>query len=196
MSAPQTDTRRAIMEAASRLFADKGFERTTTKAIASEAGVAEGSIYTYFRSKRDILLAFAEEVGLESARRVFEEMEGLPDEELVTAFIDSRLRLFQEYGPVIKALIGQALFDPEIAQMVRTRIVFPAAEVMRAYIERRIQEGRFRGVDPDAAVKALLSQHLGMVVLHSILSEDVRDVSWSPQLARELAHLFLRGIAR
>lgn len=193
--APVRDKRRAITWAAARLFAQKGFHRTTTKAIAKEAGVAEGTIYTYFRSKHDILLSCAEELGLESMRRTFREMDGRPDKELVTAFIESRLHLLREYSPVVKALLGQALFDPEVAYSVRARIVLPAAEIARAYVERRVREGGFRDVDPDTAAKALLGQFLGLVVLYSVLSEG-GDNPPPPQIASELADLFLKGVSK
>lgn len=192
---PIRDKRSAIASAAARLFAEKGFHRTTTKAIAREAGVAEGTIYTYFRSKHDILLAFAEEVGLESMRRTFQEMDGRPDEELVTTFIESRLRLLQEYGPVMKALLGQALFDPHVAHSLRTRIALPGIEIAKAYIERRVREGGFRDVHPDTAARALLGQFLGLVVLYNVLSEG-GDNPPPPQIASELASIFLKGVSK
>ncbi len=45
-----------ILAAASRLFAEKGFHRTTTKEIAEAADVAEGTLYNYFDNKNDLLL--------------------------------------------------------------------------------------------------------------------------------------------
>jgi AcrR family transcriptional regulator len=44
-----------ILRAARRLFTSQGFEATAIAEIATEAGVADGSIYTYFASKRDLL---------------------------------------------------------------------------------------------------------------------------------------------
>ncbi|MFL7790868.1 MAG: helix-turn-helix domain-containing protein, partial [Anaerolineae bacterium] len=40
--------RNQILDAAAAVFAEKGFHRTTTKEIASRAGIAEGTIYNYF----------------------------------------------------------------------------------------------------------------------------------------------------
>lgn len=47
-------TKKKIIEAATKLFSDKGFHRTNTKEIASEAGVAIGSFYSYFKDKKDV----------------------------------------------------------------------------------------------------------------------------------------------
>ena len=47
----------ALIEAASKLFASRGFEATTTREIAAKAGCAEGLIHRYFQSKAGLLLA-------------------------------------------------------------------------------------------------------------------------------------------
>ncbi|PYV86113.1 MAG: hypothetical protein DMG90_21955 [Acidobacteria bacterium] len=47
----------ALVAAAGRLFASRGYEATTTREIASEAGCAEGLIHRYFRGKEGLLLA-------------------------------------------------------------------------------------------------------------------------------------------
>lgn len=54
-------TKAAIMEAAITLFGERGYENTTIAALAEAAGVGKGTIYSYFRSKNEILLAFCEE---------------------------------------------------------------------------------------------------------------------------------------
>ncbi len=46
-----------ILEAAARLFAKNGYARTSTVALAQEAGVAEGTIFRHFKSKEDLFIA-------------------------------------------------------------------------------------------------------------------------------------------
>lgn len=53
-------TRRAILKAALALFAEKGFYRTTTKAISRKARIAEGTLFNYFETKEDLALYFFE----------------------------------------------------------------------------------------------------------------------------------------
>src|SRR4051794_260709 len=54
-------TQRKILKAALRLFQLRGFDATTTKQIARAAGIAEGTIFNYFRTKEEIALFFFEE---------------------------------------------------------------------------------------------------------------------------------------
>lgn len=51
----------AILEAAILLFGERGYENTTISALAETAGIGKGTIYSYFKSKNEILLAFCEE---------------------------------------------------------------------------------------------------------------------------------------
>lgn len=44
-----------------RLFAEKGYERTSITDLAREAGIGKGTVYSYFRTKSEIFLAFCEE---------------------------------------------------------------------------------------------------------------------------------------
>jgi AcrR family transcriptional regulator len=53
--------RKRIVTAALNLFQTKGFDATTTKAIARKAGIAEGTVFNYFKSKEDIALHFFEQ---------------------------------------------------------------------------------------------------------------------------------------
>src|SRR5437879_9364086 len=50
-----------ILEAAIRVFADKGFYNAKVSEIAREAGVADGTIYLYFKSKDDLLISLFED---------------------------------------------------------------------------------------------------------------------------------------
>ena len=52
--------RNRIVKSALTLFQTKGFDTTTTKAIARKAGIAEGTVFNYFKTKEDIALSFFE----------------------------------------------------------------------------------------------------------------------------------------
>src|SRR5215469_6511149 len=60
-SANKEKTREAILRAALELFAKQGFYKTTTKAISRKAGIAEGTLFNYFKTKEDLALYFLEQ---------------------------------------------------------------------------------------------------------------------------------------
>src|SRR5438270_9301693 len=56
-----SDKRTRIMDAAVKVFAERGFHTATVAEIAKAAGVADGTIYLYFKSKDDLLLRLFDE---------------------------------------------------------------------------------------------------------------------------------------
>jgi AcrR family transcriptional regulator len=63
--------RARLLEAARSLFAERGYDATTTAQLAREAGVAEGTVFHHFPSKRALLEAVAGEYGRGLAERMF-----------------------------------------------------------------------------------------------------------------------------
>ena len=62
-------TRRLIVETALRLFRERGYEATTMRAIATEAGVSVGNAYYYFASKEALIQAYYDRAQAEHAGR-------------------------------------------------------------------------------------------------------------------------------
>jgi AcrR family transcriptional regulator len=61
------DKRNAILDAATRLFAERGFAGAPTSEISKRAGVAEGTLFAYFKSKNDLINVLYREIKLELA---------------------------------------------------------------------------------------------------------------------------------
>ncbi|MEZ4430342.1 MAG: TetR/AcrR family transcriptional regulator [Nannocystaceae bacterium] len=100
----------AIVAAAAELFAEAGFEATTTEAIAARARTSIGSLYQFFPNKLAVFRAVAERC-LERTGEVFAEIfsaEGAPVDDL-GALIDTSVDAFaalQEREPAFKAIIA------------------------------------------------------------------------------------------
>jgi AcrR family transcriptional regulator len=69
------DKRNAILAAATRVFAERGLTAAPTSEISKEAGVAEGTLFTYFKTKDDLMNALYREIKLELADAM---MSGFP----------------------------------------------------------------------------------------------------------------------
>src|ERR1700721_499267 len=68
MARPRSeDKRNAILDAATRLFAERGLTAAPTSEISQLAGVGEGTLFTYFKTKDDLINALYREVKLELA---------------------------------------------------------------------------------------------------------------------------------
>ncbi len=68
MARPKSeDKRNAILDAATRVFAERGLTAAPTSEISKQAGVAEGTLFTYFKTKDDLINALYREIKLELA---------------------------------------------------------------------------------------------------------------------------------
>ena len=104
-------TRDRIVAAALALFQSKGFEQTTTRAIARRAKVAEGTVFNYFETKEDIALHFLElEVSHAiAAVRNNRRLRRAPLEEKLFALLESQIEFLAPYERFIGAAFVQAL---------------------------------------------------------------------------------------
>lgn len=100
-----------IVKSALNLFQTKGFDTTTTKAIARKAGIAEGTVFNYFRSKEDIALSFFEDEVDHAIAAVRENprLRKAPLEEKLFTLVHSQLEYLAPYERFIGAALIHAL---------------------------------------------------------------------------------------
>jgi AcrR family transcriptional regulator len=91
--------RQAIIEAATDIFVKKGYEETTIAEIAEAAGVAVGTVYLYFRSKREIYISASANVVLLHAAVIEDpRLATLPWEQVPRAIIEATFRIGHQHS--------------------------------------------------------------------------------------------------
>lgn len=98
------DRRMQILEAAVTLFAERGYQRATVKEIAARAGIAPGTIYLYFRNKRELLLALAETLFRRAAENLLASGSERDVESHLALVLRDRLRFVRENQELLRAL--------------------------------------------------------------------------------------------
>jgi AcrR family transcriptional regulator len=91
--AKSAETRSLIVATAMRLFTENGYDRTTMRAIAAEAGVSVGNAYYYFSSKEQLIQGFYDEIARRHQVAARERMAGEPGfakrlEEVLLCWLD------------------------------------------------------------------------------------------------------------
>jgi AcrR family transcriptional regulator len=104
-------TRKAIVKAASALFAKKGFFQTTTEEISSKAKIAEGTLFNYFPTKEDLALFFLDEllVGLIDWFHQNGRLQSAPLPEKLFAIIHQHIERLSPYQDFVGAVYLRAL---------------------------------------------------------------------------------------
>ena len=116
-----TEKQRQIIIAVIELFGEKGFAGTSTKEIAQRAQVAEGTIFKHFATKKDLLMDISalilNNMLLPIISYGLEDLMKKPHaslEKFFTAIFDNRLELIENYIVLLKVLLQESLFQPEI----------------------------------------------------------------------------------
>jgi len=160
-------TRQTISDAATTMFATRGFDNVTVSEVAARVGVSEKTIYNYFPTKESMVLDTADDALADMARALRERR---PDESLTDAVLralESDMRRFDEVSDDLIA------FLPMFVKMIETTAALRAAwldlydrlaEVVRE--ELAIQAG-VDPRDPEVAVAGRALVGLVQVALES-----------------------------
>jgi len=197
MSSPER--RAAIVAAASRLFAERGFRGTTTRELASAVGVTEPVLYEHFRSKRDLYRAIIETKSREGMERVAAEIEPLmrrnDDRGVFSRLAKLIMDRYAREPAFFRLLLFLALEGDELAGLFYRRQILEAHRLVAGYIRRRMGEGDFRRMDPAVAVRAFLA----MPVHHSmvrLLFDDQFVKASRKRTIEGMVDVFLQGVRR
>ena len=125
-TAKAEETRDRILDAALRLFRERGFEQTTMRDVATAADVATGAAYYYYRSKEDLVMAFYLRTD-EEAGETFAKIIGSSKElkKRIRGMIDAKFAQFSEHRSLLAALLKVGVdpraplspFGPETKQV-------------------------------------------------------------------------------
>ena len=192
-------TRQEIIEAARKLFLERGFSATTIDAIANEAQVSPETIYAAFGNKLAILsrLVDVSIVGddapipllqremIQAAREEFDPMR------LIESFASTIDEIMSRMGPLFALLRANKKVDPEVAAML-DRLLKQRLNGMLFFTEQLQRTGRLRrGLSPEQAAETVWAISSGEVF--NLLTDDrgwprEQYVSW---LADTLSRVLL-----
>jgi AcrR family transcriptional regulator len=167
-----------VLQAATRAFARRGYERTSIRDVAREAGVSEGTIYNVFDNKAALLLAMLDPLG--------EAMSGAnegPPADLTDALARRWRSLEGETLDMARIVLSEALVDPTLAERFRATILGPVLSA------RGPVPAKGRAPEPQLA----LAIFLGAALLKML--GDAWAQRPSDQVVEDLACLISRGAA-
>jgi len=188
--------RHSLIEAATAVFADRGYDCATTREIAERAGCAEGLIHRYFSGKRGLLLAILEA----RAGKVVEDfVAALPDhdslEEEIERILLWHLDTMWERRDFLRVAVSQAAIDSEIGRTINEGIHNGRVRLTKDKLRKHSRAGRIRpGVDLDAMAQAITG--LGFALGFSFQVSLGQDRRLARRIAVEAAGEISRGISR
>ncbi len=185
--------REQIIEAATRVFARKGFRRATTKEVAREAGISEGTIYNYFEDKDALLMAILHELN-ETERRAEDFEEGMATDfrGFLEEYLRRRMSLIWENREVFRVVLSEMLVNAELRELYLRQVVAPTLAIAEENFRSRMEHGEVRETDAPLAMRSVAGAVLGVLVLGLLGDEEVG--SRQDEIPDVLAGLLVYGL--
>ena len=188
--------RQCLIDSATAVFAERGYDCATTREVAERANCAEGLIHRYFNGKRGLLLAILES----RATQVVEDFVGaLPDrdtlEDEIEGIILWHLDTMWQRRDFMRVAVSQAAVDSEIGRTINEGIHNERVRLTKQKLERDQRDGGIRsGVDLEAIAQTITG--VGFALGFSFQVSLGQDRELARRIAIEAAATLSRGISR
>jgi AcrR family transcriptional regulator len=196
---PTTSPRQEqILKAATEVFSRKGYAAATVPEIARMAGVAVGTIYLYYPSKRELFIAVIKNLIITAP--LLDLIKKIPREQ------DSDLifkRILQDRFDLIKneafsrmpSLMGEVQRDPELKALWNEKFIQPFMAQMDVMFRLMMASGKVRQMEPAVAARAVGGMILGFLMLR-IMEGDASPINRLPQkkVVEDLMNFVLHGL--
>lgn len=170
-----TERQLNILISAIELFSEKGYEATSTSEIAKNAKVAEGTIFRYYKTKRDLLFAIPSALSKGSLFKIFLDdfSEILNDdhanfETFLRKVILNRREFISETLPILKVIIQEVPFHPELRQQILNTVILPIVSKLTAAVDKFKAQGEFIDIPSSSIANLVATSIFGYLFLHYI----------------------------
>jgi len=162
------DRRAQIIEAAMKVFIEKGYNGATTVGIAREAGISEVTLFRYFASKKDLFLEGLEPIlitGLENSILASRE---LPPEEKLKAILTDRIEFVSNHHDVIKLILMESQVNPDVVE-------FDYINKIVSLLKDLVQQSGIPLKDEEVAVRLLMGSILSFLYFPESEEEKIKE---------------------
>ena len=181
------ETRRNLLDAALKLFAENGYDATPVRSINYQAGVADGLLYHYFpEGKKEILQVLVIEQIEQIKPRILagaERLDDLPLEEAIEQIYQNWFEVFRKHKDVIKILLK----ENEILKIIKRKAlaeIIGNDKLFSKLLQKRAQIGEIKEIDYNSAaeiLKAILFSYC-LSILTGIGSRIIENTEYRKKL--------------
>lgn len=179
-----------IIKAAIKLFSQKGFTATTTKEIAKKAGISEGTIFRYYKTKKDILLYMIDYLTQQNLQNYLKDLEtGADPKTALKQMLKTHYRLIVANSDIFKIILYEMQFHKDLKQKFYKDI---AQNMLKDITQTLTKLNPDKKIDPNIRAQAILGIFFGlMIARNTITTPNPQDES---KVIQEILTLLLHGI--
>lgn len=184
-----TEKQISILSAAIELFSEKGYEATATSEIAKKANVAEGTIFRYYKTKKDLLFAIPATLSKIALFEIFlddfNEILNADHENFETflrKIVLNRKNFASETAPILKVIIQEIPFHPELRKKILSTVVLPSINKLINLVDKFKKQGDIIDMPSTSIVNLIATSIFGYIFLHYValpeLKQDEEDLDY------------------
>jgi AcrR family transcriptional regulator len=186
---------RALIEAATQVFAEHGYDAATTREVAERAGCSEGLIHRYFKGKHGLLMAIMEDRAGEASRDF---ANTLPESADLAADLEAmllqQLETMWQTRDFMRVSVSQATIDEELGQLVGDGLIAERRRIVEQKLRRHQAEGRIKaGIDLEAVSHAITGLGFSLGFMGQVVfAENRRHMA---DVSKKVAAVMAAGLA-
>ncbi|MFC0272934.1 TetR/AcrR family transcriptional regulator [Metabacillus herbersteinensis] len=195
-----TDKQRKILESAIEVFAEKGFAATSTNEIAKRAGVAEGTIFRHYKTKKELLAAVVTPLLskmvapflLKDFKRDVFEKEYASYSDFLRKLIENRLKFARSHVQLLKILVQEIAFQPEFKAAyieIFQENIFPLFKSVVTYFK---EKGELKDIPEETIIRLTISTIVSTIVTRIIILND--QSLDEEEYVNETIHFMMNGL--
>ncbi|MCD1257970.1 TetR/AcrR family transcriptional regulator [Paenibacillus athensensis] len=175
-----TDKQMKIVQAAVEVFAEKGFAGSSTSEIAQKAGVAEGTIFRHYKTKKELLLSIVAPImtrlvapfAIRDFTKVLD-ADYTKFEDFLRAVLRNRLEFTRKQFPVLKILLHEIAFHDELKDQFKDLV----AKQVYSRAERAVRhfqaQGQLIELPAPTTIRLIVSTFIGFVLVRFLFSPEI-----------------------
>lgn len=166
-----TDKQIKIIQAAVEIFAEKGYSATSTNEIAQKAGVAEGTIFRHYKTKKELLISIVvpmmSRLVAPFVMRDFHKVLDSPYErfdDFLRAVMRNRLAFAQKNAPILKIMLHEIPFHSELQGRFKELLLEHVASRIERVVTHFQGKGEVVEMPPFTLMRMAASVIIGYVL--------------------------------
>ncbi len=190
---PEDETKQRIIQGTAQVFAQKGYEGATTRAIAQAAGVNEVTLFRHFGNKKNLFLAMiSQRSPLRSVKEVLEnQLTGDYRQDLLTIGNQYMTTMLEQRKEILMSLCAAEQL-PEMQEVI-AQMPAQQRQVLGEYLQQQMISGSVREMNSQMAAQAFFGMLFAFAISQSLL-EGTPAAQVPPKVVVEqFVDIFVRG---
>lgn len=190
-----------ILDAAIKIFSKKGYSAATTSEIAKEAGIAEGTVFRYFKTKKDILKSvmirlieiMGEEIVTVGVGKIIEENKDKNAAEFLKVLLKDRSDAIIKNWDLIKIVFTEIQYHEDLRNAFIQSFPIKGKEILGKFYKGNIDKGVFKDYNPTLVLRCCVGI-LGIYIIQKQLAPDLLQMDDDKQIDM-MVDMILYGIS-